>query len=51
MDYYPNRMKYSAITKAQYRLSAFLWLIGLAIEPVIYLVVWTTVAQMKVVER
>lgn len=45
LDFYPNRMKYAAIIKAQYRLSAFLWLIGLAIEPVIYLVVWTTVAK------
>lgn len=43
--FYPRRMKSAAMIRMQYRLSAFLWLIGLVIEPVIYLVVWTTVAR------
>jgi ABC-2 type transport system permease protein len=43
--FYRLRMKSAALIKMQYRLSAFLWLIGLAVEPVIYLVVWTTVAR------
>jgi ABC-2 type transport system permease protein len=42
--FYARRMKYAALIKMQYRFSAALWLVGLAIEPVIYLVVWTTVA-------
>ncbi len=42
---YPIRMKYGAMITFQYRLATFLWVIGLIIEPVIYLVVWTTVAR------
>ena len=33
-----------AIT-AQYRMNTVMWLIGLLIEPIIYLVVWTTIAR------
>jgi ABC-2 type transport system permease protein len=43
--FYARRMQSAALIKAQYRFSAALWLIGLVIEPVIYLVVWTTVAR------
>lgn len=43
--FYPRRMKSAALIKTQYRLSTFMWLIGLVIEPTIYLVVWTTVAN------
>lgn len=45
LDYYPMRMKYSALIAFQYRVGTFLWVIGLIIEPVIYLVIWTTVAN------
>ena len=45
VDFYPLRMKYAAIISFQYRLATFLWVVGLIIEPVIYLVIWTTVAQ------
>jgi ABC-2 type transport system permease protein len=43
--FYPLRMKYAALIAFQYRLGSLLWVVGLIIEPVIYLVIWTTVAR------
>lgn len=44
-NYYPLQMRFSAIFRIQYRMATVLWLASIAIEPVIYLVVWTTVAR------
>jgi ABC-2 type transport system permease protein len=43
--FYPKQMKMAVISTAQYPFAAFLWLFSLVVEPVIYLVVWTTVAN------
>jgi ABC-2 type transport system permease protein len=44
-SFYLMQIKYATIVTAQYPMAAFLWLISLVVEPVIYLVVWTTVAR------
>ena len=41
---YAKQMKLSVIQLFQYRLGFFLWIIGMAFEPTIYLVVWQAVA-------
>ncbi len=45
LDYYWARMKVSVAILFQYRVAQFLWLVGLLTEPVIYLVVWSTIAE------
>lgn len=43
--FYSLRVKYAALLVFQYRLATFLWVVGLIVEPVIYLVIWSTVAR------
>jgi ABC-2 type transport system permease protein len=43
--YYQQRIKTSFIVQSQYRVALAIWMIGLVLEPVIYLVVWRTVAE------
>ena len=37
--------KVSILAMIQYRFAHFMWLIGMIAEPVIYLVVWSTIAK------
>jgi ABC-2 type transport system permease protein len=40
-------MKISILSNIQYRASGMIWMIGSVLEPLIYLVVWSTVAESK----
>jgi ABC-2 type transport system permease protein len=44
-DIYYVQLKTSLLIQFQYRVSMLIWLIGRIIEPVMYLVVWSTVAE------
>ncbi len=45
LDYYLAMMKISVQTRFQYRVLEYFYMIGMIAEPVIYLVVWSTIAQ------
>ena len=40
-------MRISIATQVQYRVSNYFYMIGMIAEPVIYLVVWSTVAEQQ----
>lgn len=42
---YGAEMKYAAANRMQYRWAEFFNLLGFPVEPVVYLVVWRTVAE------
>jgi ABC-2 type transport system permease protein len=44
-DYYRAQIKTTFAVQFQYRVAMVIWMIGLVLEPVIYLVVWTTIAR------
>lgn len=44
-EFYAIQLKTSLLVQFQYRAAMLIWLIGRVIEPVMYLVVWTTVAN------
>lgn len=45
ISFYLTTMKTAVVVQFQYRVSNYLYMLGMVAEPVIYLVVWTTVAQ------
>src|SRR5439155_22986516 len=45
LDFYLQTMKIAIMTSFQYRVGEYFYMIGMIAEPVIYLVVWSTVAQ------
>ncbi len=45
VDFYVATMKIAVAAQFQYRLGNYLYMIGMIAEPVIYLVVWSTVAR------
>ncbi|MCU0495595.1 MAG: ABC-2 family transporter protein, partial [Chloroflexaceae bacterium] len=45
LDFYLTTMKQAIIVQFQYRVSNYFYMIGMIAEPVIYLVVWATIAQ------
>ncbi|MGB8644847.1 MAG: hypothetical protein WCF84_06390 [Anaerolineae bacterium] len=45
LDLYLNTMKIAVLSQFQYRVSNYFYMIGMIAEPVIYLVVWSTVAR------
>ena len=45
IDYYLTRSRTEIQAQFQYRVANYLWMIGMIAEPVIYLVVWTTIAD------
>ena len=45
LDLYQAQFRTQIATQLQYRAALVIWLIGMVLEPVIYLVVWTTVAR------
>ena len=46
-DYYGNAIRIAINEQFQYRVSNYFYMIGLLAEPVIYLVVWTTIAEQQ----
>ncbi len=45
VDVYRTMMKTAMVVQFQYRLANYMYMIGMIAEPVIYLVVWSTIAQ------
>jgi ABC-2 type transport system permease protein len=45
VDFYVTSMRTEAQTQFQYRAAMYMYLLGMVAEPVIYLVVWTTIAE------
>jgi ABC-2 type transport system permease protein len=45
LDTYLTHFKVYTAVQLQYRVALVIWLIGMVLEPVIYLVIWSTVAQ------
>jgi ABC-2 type transport system permease protein len=45
ISFYLTTMKTAVVVQFQYRVSNYLYMLGMVAEPVIYLVVWTTVAR------
>lgn len=47
IDFYLTNMRIALATQFQYRVANYLYMIGMVVEPVVYLVVWSTVAQAR----
>ena len=45
VDFYLTSMRTQISSQFQYRAAAYMYLLGMVAEPVIYLVVWTTIAE------
>jgi len=45
LDFYLTQMKTAIVVQFQYRVANYFYMIGMIAEPVVYLVVWTTVAR------
>jgi ABC-2 type transport system permease protein len=45
VDYYLTRARTQIQSNFQYRVATYMWMIGMLAEPVVYLVVWTTIAE------
>jgi ABC-2 type transport system permease protein len=45
LDYYITRGRTQIQSQIQYRVATYFWLIGMLAEPIVYLVVWTTIAD------
>ena len=45
VDFYVTAMRTQVQTQFQYRAATYMYLVGMVAEPVIYLVVWTTIAK------
>lgn len=46
-DYYLARARLEIQSGFQYRVSQYMYMLGMLVEPVIYLVVWTTIAEQQ----
>ena len=46
-DFYLAQMRMAVATQVQYRVANYFYMIGMIAEPVIYLVVWSTVAEQQ----
>ena len=47
VDFYTSTMRYAVQAQLQYRVENYLYMIGMIAEPVIYLVVWSTIADQR----
>jgi ABC-2 type transport system permease protein len=47
VDYYLARGRTEIQSQFQYRVANYFWMIGMLAEPIIYLVVWTTIAEQR----
>ena len=45
VDFYLTSMRTQISSQFQYRAATYMYLLGMVAEPVIYLVVWTTIAE------
>jgi ABC-2 type transport system permease protein len=45
LGYYATMMRIAVINQFQYRVAHYFYMLGMVAEPVIYLVVWTTIAE------
>jgi ABC-2 type transport system permease protein len=45
VDFYGTMMRVSVVAQLQYRVAQYFWMLGMVAEPVIYLVVWSTIAR------
>jgi ABC-2 type transport system permease protein len=45
LDYYLTRGRTQIQATFQYRTATYMWMIGMLAEPIVYLVVWTTIAE------
>ncbi len=45
VDYYLVRARTQIQSNFQYRVATYMWMIGMLAEPIVYLVVWTTIAD------
>ena len=45
VDYYLTMMRTSVVNQFQYRVAQYFYMLGMVAEPVVYLVVWTTIAN------
>lgn len=46
-DYYVTRGRTEIQSQFQYRAAMYFWMIGMLAEPIVYLVVWTTIAEQQ----
>src|SRR4051812_49564350 len=44
-DFYVTTMRTAIVSQLQYRVAQYFYMIGMVAEPVVYLVVWTTIAK------
>jgi ABC-2 type transport system permease protein len=44
-DFYVTTMRTAIVSQLQYRVAQYFYMIGMVAEPVVYLVVWTTIAR------
>ena len=47
VDFYVARGRTQIQSQFQYRVATYFWLIGMLAEPIVYLVVWTTIAEQQ----
>ncbi len=47
LDYYLTRGRTEIQSQFQYRVAQYLYMIGMLAEPIVYLVVWTTIAEQR----
>jgi ABC-2 type transport system permease protein len=47
LDFYLTQMRIAIATQFQYRVANYFYMIGMVAEPVIYLVVWSTIARQQ----
>jgi ABC-2 type transport system permease protein len=47
LDFYVVRGRTQIQSEFQYRAATYMWLIGMLAEPIVYLVVWTTIAEQQ----
>lgn len=45
LDIYSTQLRTQLAVQLQYRVAMLIWLIGMVVQPVVYLVVWSTVAE------
>src|SRR2546426_10402563 len=45
VDFYSTQMRTSVVAQLQYRAANYFYMLGMVAEPVIYLVVWSTIAE------
>jgi ABC-2 type transport system permease protein len=45
VDYYLTMMRTAVVNQFQYRVAQYFYMLGMVAEPIVYLVVWTTIAN------